>query len=289
MIGKVELVDPDDSSFSIRRQCALLGLPRSSYYYEPAGEGNLNLELMRELDELYIDNPSYGSRRLAELLKRRDYTVNRKRIQRLMKLIGVEAIYPKRNLSRSNCNHSIYPYLLREVKIERVNQVWSTDITYIPMKSGYLYLVAVMDWYSRMILSYELSNTLDCHFCISALECALDRYGQPEIFNSDQGSQFTSPKFCNVLKARDIQISMDGRGRALDNIFIERVWRTLKYEEVYLNAYENGSEAASRIGRFFDKYNIARPHQSLKYFTPHEVYFAQSNLLNGIDSSSVGV
>ncbi len=272
------MIDSTDTELSVTDQCLLLGLPRSSYYYQPVGETELNLSLMRIIDEEYIENPTYGIRRMTCLLKKRGYSVNCKRVQRLMRCMGLEAIYPRKNLSQPHPSHKIYPYLLNGMQIEYSNHVWSTDITYIPMRTGFLYLVAIMDWYSRMLLSWELSNTLDSHFCINALENALDKFGHPEIFNSDQGSQFTSNKFCDVLNTKGIRISMDGRGRALDNVFIERVWRTLKYEEVYLNAYENGAEAERSISNFFIKYNSKRPHQSLRYFTPQEVYYGQKLL-----------
>ena len=272
------MIDCQNEDLNIKEQCSLIGLSKSSYYYEPKGESELNLKLMQLIDEEYTENPFYGIRRMTEILKRKGYEVNIKRIKRLMRLMGLEAIYPRRNLSKPHPNHKIYPYLLNKVDIINVNQVWSTDITYIPMRCGFLYLVGIMDWYSRMVLSWELSNTLDSQFCIEALENALSKYGKPAIFNSDQGSQFTSIKFCEILSSNNIQISMDGRGRALDNVFIERLWRTLKYEEVYLNAYENGTDALNRISSFFIKYNSKRPHQSLEYFTPEEIYYGKKVL-----------
>jgi putative transposase len=224
------------------------------------------LRLLRLLDELYLDCPFYGSRRMAVTLE-----VNRKRIQRLMRILGIEALYPKPNLSRPAQGHEIYPYLLRGISIEKPNQVWSTDITYLPMRGGFLYLVAVMDWFSRFVLSWELSNTMETGFCLAALEAAF-RFGQPEIWNSDQGSQFTSPDFLAPLKKRGISISMDGRGRALDNVFIERLWRSLKYELIYPGDFSNGLDLYSALDRYFHFYNHQRPHQSLEYRTPADLF-----------------
>jgi putative transposase len=235
-------------------------------------ESKLNLGLMRLMDEQYMRTPFYGSRRMTEWLKTKDYEVNRKRIQRLMSIMGIEAIYPKRHLSTRNPEHRIYPYLLRGVKIERPNHVWSSDITYLRMAHGFLYLVAVMDWYSRFVLAWRLSNTLDTTFCLEALDEALLRNPPPEIFNTDQGSQFTSIDFTDRVKDAGILISMDGRGRALDNVFIERLWRTVKYEEVYLNDYEDGFDAYDRLTWYFGFYNLERLHQSLNYQTPAKVY-----------------
>jgi len=251
---------------SVRRQCELVGLPRSTWYYNPAGEPAENLVLMRSIDEQYLRTPFYGSRRMAEVLG-----VNRKRIQRLMRLMGIEAIYPKRRTTWPRAGHKIYPYLLRNVAITRPDQVWSTDITYVPMRHGFLYLVAVMDWYSRYVLSWRLSNTLEGSFCLEALDEALAS-GQPEVFNSDQGSQFTAEAFTGRLEACGIAISMDGRGRALDNVFVERLWRSVKYEEVYLNDYTTAWEAEDRLGSYFQFYCHERIHQSLDYRTPAAVY-----------------
>ena len=227
---------------------------------------------MRRIDEQYLKTPFYGSRRMEDYLDGQGFEVNRKRVQRLMRLMGLEAIYPKPRLSQRNQEHEVFPYLLRDVVIERPDQVWSTDITYLPMRRGFLYLVAIIDWFSRYVLSWRLSNTLDTVFCIDALEEALSGSRRPDIFNSDQGCQFTSKAFTGRLKARDISISMDGRGRAFDNIFIERLWWAVKYEEVYLHAYENGRVAHDRLGRYFLFYNVERPHQSLDYRTPCELY-----------------
>jgi putative transposase len=254
----------------VQRQCELLCLPRSSYYYQSRPESAKNLRLMRRLDERYMECPFFGSRRMAVTLK-----VNRKRIQRLMRILGIEAHYPKRNLSRPAPGHEVYPYLLRGVAIERPNQVWSTDITYVPMQAGFLYLVAIMDWFSRFVLSWELSNTMETGFCLAALESAL-RFGQPEIWNSDQGSQFTATEFLAPLKKRGISISMDGRGRALDNVFIERLWRSLKYELIYPGDFVSGAELLPALDRYFHFYNHQRPHQALGYRTPAELFPRQS-------------
>jgi putative transposase len=268
-------VERDDTEISVRRQCELLGVPRSGLYYEPVGESSENLRLMRLLDEQYTRAPFYGSRRMTEWLGSQGHAVNRKRVTRLMALMGLEAVYPKPKLSQPGEGHRIYPYLLRGTKVARVNQVWSTDITYIRMEQGFLYLVAVMDWFSRFVLSWSLSLTMEVDFCIEALQCALRR-AKPDIFNSDQGSQFTSEKFSAELEARDIAISMDGRGRCMDNIFVERLWRSLKYEEVYLKDYTSVAEARAGIQRYFRFYNHERPHQSLNYRTPAAIYLERA-------------
>jgi putative transposase len=241
-------------------------VPRSTYYYQPRPESAENLRLLRRLDELYLDCPFFGSRKMAVKLE-----VNRKRIQRLMRILGIEALYPKPNLSRPAEGHEIYPYLLRGVLIERPNQVWSTDITYLPMHGGFLYLVAVMDWFSRFVLSWELSNTMETGFCLAALETAF-RFGQPETCNSDQGAQFTSADFLSPLKERGILISMDGRGRALDNVFIERLWRSLKYELIYPGDFASGADLFQALDRYFHFYNFQRPHQALGYRTPADLF-----------------
>jgi putative transposase len=251
---------------SITRQCGLLGLPRSTRYRPCQGETAENLALLRRLDAQYLETPFYGSRKLAVLLG-----VNRKRIQRLMRRLGIEAARPKRRTTTPRAGHQIYPYLLRNVAITSPDQVWSSDITYIPLRHGFLYLVAVLDWFSRHVLSWRLSNTLEGSFCVEALEQAL-AHGRPEIFNSDQGSQFTSQKFTSRLSACGIAISMDGRGRALDNVFIERLWRTVKYEEVYLRDYADGWEAEAGLTRYFRFYGQERIHQALGYRTPWSVY-----------------
>ncbi len=257
---------------SICEQCKDLGIPRSSYYYQAKGESELNLELMDLIDRLHMDFPSWGSRKIRDRLRLDGYKVNRKRIRRLMSLMGITAIYQKPNLSRPNKAHKIYPYLLRKMNIDRPDLVWCTDITYIRLHRGFVYLVAILDWHSKTVLSWELSNTLDSHFCVSALNTAFDRYGKPQIFNTDQGTQFTSNKFIEQLADRDIKISMDGKGRALDNVAIERFWRTLKYEEVYLKDYMSMKEARENIGWFIQLYNSYRPHDSLQGVPPMEVY-----------------
>jgi putative transposase len=262
-------IDTEHPELSIRRQCELLNLERSTYYYQPASETAENLALMRAIDELYLKRPYYGSRRMALELG-----VNRKRAARLMRVIGLEAVYPKPRTTRRCRQHTIYPYLLRNVTIERPDQVWSTDITYLPLAEGYLYLTAVMDWYSRYVLAWRLSESLEGTFCCEALDAAL-AISQPEIFNTDQGVQFTGAAFVGRLQQRGIAISMDGRGRALDNAFVERLWRTVKYEEVYLQEYQNADEALASLKRYWRFYNQARRHQSLRYRTPAEVYFGQ--------------
>ena len=248
------------------RQCELIGLSRSTRYYDPVGESEDNLLLMRRIDEQYLETPFYGSRKMAKVLG-----YNRKRIQRLMRLMGLQAIYPRKRTTWPGAGHKIYPYLLRNVAITRPDHVWSTDITYIPMQHGFLYLVAVMDWYSRYVLSWRLSNTLDGMFCLEALDAALAR-GRPEIFNTDQGSQFTATTYTSRLESCGVAISMDGRGRAIDNVFIERLWRTVKYEEVYLKSYETGWQAEDSLASYFRFYCHDRVHQSLGYRTPAEVY-----------------
>lgn len=258
---------------SIGRQCELLGLARSTYYYVPGEESDENLELMRLIDEQYLRTPFFGSRKMREYLKRQQRVVNRKRVQRLMRLMGIEAIYPKPRTTLVGKGHKIYPYLLRDVKITRVDQVWSTDITYIPLKRGFMYLVAVLDWRSRFVMSWRLSNSLETSFCLEALDESLAQ-GQPEVFNTDQGVQFTSTAFTSRLEADNVAISMDGRGRALDNVFIERLWRSLKYEDIYLKEYETVDDLYEGLTSYLAFYNTARPHQALDYRTPQEVYYA---------------
>ena len=253
------------------RQCELLGLSRSSWYFEPAGESEENLRLMRMIDEEYLRHPFLGSRRLALWLKTQGEHVNRKRVQRLMRTMGIEAIYPKPKTTQRGEGHTIYPYLLRKMKVERPDQVWATDITYVPMASGFMYLVAVMDWYSRYVLSWRLSNTMESDFCVAALEEALEN-GRPEVFNTDQGSQFTSEQFTSVLKSADVLISMNGKGRCLDNVFVERLWRSVKYEEIYLKSYADVAELQSSLEKYFDYYCEERPHQSFDYETPANMY-----------------
>lgn len=260
-------------SLSISRQCELLDLPRSTFYHVPQPVSGEDLDLMKLIDRCHTELPFYGSRRIKDWLEDEGHTVNRKRIQRLMRTMGVVAVYPKQKLSQPNQAHRIYPYLLRSLVIDRPNQVWAADITYLPMAKGFVYLVAIMDWHSRKVLSWRLSNTMDNSFCVDALNEAIDRYGTPEIFNTDQGSQFTSDDFTQVLKNQEIAISMDGRGRWMDNVFIERLWRSVKYEEVYLKAYESMPEARRSLGSYFEFYNQRRRHQSLDRQTPDAVYY----------------
>jgi putative transposase len=269
---KRRLIEPAHPEVSIAQQCELLGLARSSYYYQPTGESEENLLLMRLLDEQYTRTPFYGILRMTAWLRSQGYEVNHKRVARLLRMMGVEAIYPKPCLSAPGSNEVRYPYLLRGMTIQRVNQVWSTDITYIRLAHGFVYLVAIMDWFSRYVLSWELSITLDTFFCLEALERALGR-ATPEIFNSDQGVQFTSSEFTNRLKAADVRISWDGRGRALDNIFVERLWRSVKYEEVYLKDYDSVPTALHNLKAYFSFYNQERFHQALDYQTPVAVYY----------------
>ena len=264
-------MEREHPEISVRRQCELLGVNRSGLYYQPVGESEENLGLMRLIDQEYTRHPFYGSRRMTGWLCGQGHEVNRKRVRRLMEVMGIEAIYPKPRLSQPGAGHKIYPYLLRDVEVTRVNQVWSTDITYIRMAGGFVYLVAVMDWFSRYVLSWAVSLTMELDFCVEALQKALRR-GRPEIFNSDQGSQFTSETFTGELAQRGITISMDGRGRCFDNIFIERLWRSLKYEEVYLREYASVPEARTGIGNWFKFYNQERRHQRLGDRTPAELY-----------------
>lgn len=265
------LVSVDESSLSLRRQCELLELSRSSYYYQPVETDSEDLELMRLIDKQYLKYPFYGSRKMTDYLQSLEYTVNRKRVQRLMRTMGIAAIYPTPRTSQAHPEHRIYPYLLRDVAISHVNHVWSTDITYIPLGSGFVYLTAVIDWYSRYVLSWELSSTMDTAFCLTALDRSL-RLGTPRIFNTDQGAQFTSDAFTQRLLRAEIAISMDGRGRCHDNIFIERLWRSVKYEDVYIKGYEDTRELYAGLKKYFHFYNTERPHQSLGYLTPWQVY-----------------
>ena len=266
-------MDKNHERLSIRRQCELLDIHRSGLYYVDKPRVSDDLELMNRIDSVYTRSPFYGSRKIArELAIELDYAINRKKIQRLMREMGIHGIAPGPNTSKPHPQHKIYPYLLRNYAIQKSNQVWSTDITYIPMNRGYMYLVAVIDWFSRYVLSWELSNTQDIEFCLEALNNAISQ-GTPEIFNSDQGSQFTSERFTGVLKSEGIKISMDGRGRALDNIFVERLWRTVKYENVYLNDYQSVSDLRHGLKDYFDFYNQKRLHQSLSYLTPAQVHF----------------
>ena len=263
------------------RQCEILELARSTAYYTAKPISPEDLALMRRIDELHLNYPFAGSRMLRDLLRNEGRLVGRRRVRRLMQKMGIEALYRKPNTSRRHAAHPIYPYLLRQLSIERPNHVWATDITYIPMRRGFIYLVAIVDWYSRRILAWRLSNTLTTDFCIDALQEALQRYGAPDIFNTDQGSQFTSAEFTGVLKEHGIRISMDGKGCWRDNVFVERLWRTIKYEEVYLKAYDSVSHAKASLGQFITFYNSQRPHQTFAGKTPDMVYFAglpQENL-----------
>lgn len=269
---KKELIDWNHPHLSITRQCNLLSLSKGYLYYNPVPIDHYSLRLMELIDKQYLKTPFYGSRKMVVYLASEGHSVNRKRVQKLMRLMGIHAIYPKHNLSKKRKGHKIYPYLLKGLEIDRPNFVWSTDITYISLSQGFLYLTAVIDWYSRYVLSWRLSNTLDTVFCIDALEEAL-RKGSPAIFNTDQGSQFTSKEFTGRLIDKDISISMDGRGRVFDNIFIERLWRTVKYEEVYLKGYETVEDAKKGFGVYFPFYNNERFHQSLGYMTPHKVHY----------------
>ena len=266
------MVDRTDP-LPVSHQCALLDLPRSTFYHVPQPVTEEELELMALIDRSHLEHPYYGSRRIRDWLEDEGRWVNRKRVQRLMRTMGLAALYPKRNLSLANQAHKVYPYLLRNLVIDRPNQVWATDVTYIPMARGFVYLVAIMDWYSRRVLAWRVSNTLDTSFCIEALNEAIETYGAPAIFNTDQGSQFTSEEFTGLLKQHDIRISMDGKGRWVDNVFVERLWRSVKYEEVYLRAYDSIGDARASLGRYFAFYNTKRRHQSLDRQTPDSVYY----------------
>jgi len=252
----------------MRRQCELLGVNRSSLYYEPVAPDAEELALMRRMDELHLEHPAFGSRMMTQTLKGEGEDINRKRTQRLMRLMGLESVAPKPNTSKPAPEHAVFPYLLRNTKVSRVNQVWAADITHIPLAHGFAYLVAVIDWYSRRVLAWRLSGSLETTFCVEAVKEALRRYGRPEIFNTDQGSQFTADAFTRVLLAQDIRISMDGKGRCIDNVFIERLWRSLKYEEVYLHEYESLKEARVGIARYMTFFNDRRPHSALGFQTP---------------------
>jgi len=271
------MIDREDGLLSIREQCELIGLERSNYYYQPKGWSAEELEVMRVIDEVYTEHPYYGMRRMSEALKALGYDVGRKGVRSYYAVLGLCAIYPKINLSKRNHAHKVYPYLLRGLKVSRVNQVWSTDITYIRLNQGFVYLAAVIDWHSRCILSWRVSTSLESDFCVEALQEALERYGQPEIFNTDQGVQFTSAGFIEVLQGRGIKISMDGKGRALDNIFIERFWRSLKQEKIYRMELNTVKDAKTAIADYMHFYNTQRMHQSLNYQTPQSVYLSAKN------------
>ena len=262
---------------SIRLQCQLFGLNTSTYYYRAHPASCNDLEVMRLMDEQHMRTPFYGSRNLTTHLQRLDYVINSKRVRRLMQLMGLRSIAPGPNTSKAHPQHKVYPYLLRDLTIERPNQVWATDITYVPLARGFMYLIAIIDWHSRKVLSWRLSNTLDSNFCTEALEAALARHGAPEIFNTDQGVQFTSAAFTGVLKANGIKISMDGKGCYKDNIFVERLWRSVKYECLYIWAFDNGKAVREALQTYFEWYNVERPHQGLDNQTPDEVYTGQQH------------
>ncbi len=266
------MIEPEHPSLSVVRQCELVSISRSSFYYQPVGETTENLALMRLIDAQFLETPWYGSRQMARHLRRDGQKVGRKRVRRLMAVMGLVPIYQRPRTTVPNSEHRVWPYLLRGMVIDRPNQVWCTDITYIPMRRGFLYLIAVMDWATRKVLSWRVSNTMDVEFCIEALQEALARFGRPEIFNTDQGSQFTSPRFTGVLQQAGVRISMDGRGRWMDNVFIERLWRSLKYECVYLHAFETGSELRAGLSKWIGYYNTRRPHSTLAGRTPDEAY-----------------
>jgi len=266
-------IEKEATKISISRQVELLGVSRGSFYYDPVPISSEDIFLMDKIDGIYTDCPFYGSRKIAkELTNQLKTAVNRKRVQRLMRIMGIEALYQKRNLSVNNLPHPIFPYLLRDLAISHSNQVWGTDITYLKVAGGFLYLTAIIDWYSRFVLSFQLSNTLDNHFCLEAAREATDKYGIPEITNSDQGVQYTSETYIDFWQNKKVNISMDGRGRAMDNIFTERLWRSVKYEEVYLNTYQSGNEALEKLTKYFDFYNYRRLHQTLGYLTPAQIY-----------------
>ena len=280
MAQKCCCIEPSHPRLSIARQCALLGLPRASYYRGLGGgeETAENLQLMRLIDEEYTRHPFYGSRQMRNWLRRQGYKVTRKRVQRLMRKMGLVSVAPKPNTSRRAPAHQIYPYLLRGLEITRANQVWCADITYIRLAKGFVYLTAVMDWHSRYVLAWEVSVTMEEGFCVSALQSALRRHGRPEIFNTDQGAQFTGQAFTGVLKEAQVTISMDGKGRAMDNIMVERLWRSVKYEEIYLKDYASVAELVAGLRAYFAFYNDERPHQSLGGRTPGQVYHAAASV-----------
>jgi putative transposase len=284
---RLALVDHDDPALPVVAQCRLLKVARSTLYYRPVPVSADDLAVMRRIDELHLAWPFYGSRRMAAVLRREGWEVNRKRAKRLMRVMGIEALYQKPNTSKGHPEHKVYPYLLRGLTIDGPNQVWCADITYIPMAKGFVYLVAVMDWFSRRVLSWRLSITMETDFCVEALREATELYGRPEIFNTDQGVQFTSGAFVDELAGRGVRISMDGKGRYLDNIFIERLWRSLKYEEVYIKAYGSVAEARRSLGEWLAFYNNVRPHQSLAYQTPREIF--EGVACEHVDNSSASL
>ena len=281
------IVDREHPSLSTARQCALLGVARSSLYYRPREAFGENLALMQAMDRQYLDTPFYGSRRMKVWLAREGIPVSRKRVQRLMRVMGLRAIYRSPRTSRPASEHRVYPYLLEKIRVTRPNQAWAADITYLPMARGFLYLVAIMDWHSQYVVAWRLSNTLEADFCVDALREALGQ-GQPEVFNTDQGSQFTSLEFTRVLQDHGVKISMDGKGRYNDNIFVERLWRTVKYEEVYLKAYANATEARRELSVYFRFYNNQRPHQALGYRTPAQMFFGHREVVGDRKSGRKG-
>jgi len=280
-------VEHGHTQISVKRQCQLLGLSRSSFYYKSSVISQEDIELMNLIDEEYTRHPFYGTRRMKVWLQREGYSVSRKRVQRLYRVMGITAVYPKKNLSKRDKSHAIFPYLLRDMAITEIDKVWSTDITYIRLEKGFVYLMAIIDWYSRYVLDWSLSVTLEADFCIETLARVLER-GRCDIFNTDQGSQFTTPDFTGLLLARGIRVSMDGKGRALDNIFIERLWRSVKYESVYLMKFASVTEARMHLKKYFDFYNHERPHQALNYKTPAAVYFEKEREACGYVDESFG-
>ncbi|MFN8429113.1 MAG: IS3 family transposase [Spirosomataceae bacterium] len=275
---RLKMVEKEESETSIVRQCDLVGVCRSTLYYKPTGqESDLNLEIMQELDKQYMKTPFYGKRRMTTHLNMFGYSINIKRTSRLMHLMGLKALYPKPNTSLPDKEHEKYPYLLKDLNITHSNHVWATDITYVPMKKGFMYLMAIIDLYSRKVLHWSVSNTMEAEWCAEVLNQTISMYGTPEIFNTDQGSQFTSNIFTKTLKDNEIKISMDGKGRATDNIFVERLWRSVKYEDIYLKSYSNGLDLQKGLIDYFDFYNYSRPHSSLSNMTPAEVFEKQPN------------
>ena len=274
------MVEPANTSLSISKQCALLSISRSSFYYEPKGESEMNLDLMRLIDKQFLETPFYGVRQMTWHLRNDDQLVNEKRIRRLMRLMGLMPIYQKPNTSKAAKGHKIYPYLLRGLRVDRPNQVWCADITYLPMRRGFLYLVAIMDWHTRKVLAWRISNTLEAEFCVDALNEAIHKFGPPEIMNTDQGSQFTSFVWTDRLRRSSVRISMDGKGRFLENIFVERLWRSLKYECVYLHAWETGSEAKAGVRKWIAFYNHKRPHSALGGKPPAVIYRQRNETTN---------
>ena len=267
-----DMVSVSSPDWSIHKQCEMLSIHRSGLYYKPEEESEENLNLMRLIDEQYLSTPFYGFRKMTEHLRKLGYGVNRKRVRRLMRLMGLMAIYQKPNTSQANKLHRKYPYLLKNLSIEHTNQVWAADITYVPMKQGFMYLMAIIDLHSRYVVNWSISNSMEADWCADVVKQAIEQHGKPKIFNTDQGSQFTSEVFLQTLESNDIQISMDGKGRALDNIFIERLWRSVKYENIYLNAYADGGQLYQGLNQYFEFYNAKRFHQSLAYKTPESVY-----------------